>query len=54
MDFDLQTFDELVGFGGGEFAAGLPLGESHRAAGVSVAGVPGGFEEFEELTELPR
>ena len=52
MDFDLKALDELVGFPTGELASSLTLRESHWSAGIAIVGVPCGFEELEELSEL--
>jgi hypothetical protein len=52
VDLGLEALDELVGLPTGELSGCLTLRESHWSAGVAIAGVPCGFEELEELSEL--
>lgn len=52
MDLGVEPLDELVGFSTGELAICLTLRESHWSAGITIVGVPCGFEELEELSEL--
>ncbi len=52
MDLGLEALDELVGLATGELAGCLTLRESHWPAGIAIVGVPCGFEELKELSEL--
>jgi hypothetical protein len=52
VDLGLEALDELVGLATGELAGCLTLRESHWSAGIAIVGVPCGFEELEELSEL--
>jgi len=52
VDFRLEPLNELIGFVAGELAAGLPLGETHWAAGIAKVAVTGRLKQFEELANL--